>query len=95
MRKSAFRPSSSESSISIPAKVMSPTPAPGSNSTSTSTSLSGAKSSRSTEPKKENLRMRCLRQNAASFSWGTSMGSLTAMVCLMCGGTYLPVKSTS
>jgi Family of unknown function (DUF6345) len=54
--RSTLRPSSSESSRSIPASRTSPTDCPGSNSTSTSTSLPARKSPRRTEPKKDNLR---------------------------------------
>ena len=70
--KSTFPPSTSESSISIPANSIRPGMCAGSNSTRKSMSLSGPKSSRNYEPKTDILRIWCRRQKSSINFLGIS-----------------------
>src|SRR5205085_7252906 len=76
--RSAFRPRISPNSSSA-VTMLHPGVHPGLNSTSTSTSLrAGSKSSRTTDPKNDSLRMPHFRQNSAIRSWGMGMASSRA-----------------
>jgi len=67
---STLRPPNNCDNSSSMSMMPNPTRCPGSNSTNTSTSLSGPKSSRSTDPNSDSLRMWCRRQKSATASGG-------------------------